>query len=454
MGAAKIQRIRFKKRVTRYSLLMLAPSLIVMLLLLINGNFAPKIWVTSLSFVGLTTFIYYRWLMSSVYRPIQAASNLVSSIREGDYSMQSRPSSTQDALGELYHEINLLIENLKNQHQSAVESRILLNGIMDHTDVAIMAFDSHQRITLSNRAGCELLDLKPGECIGRSASEFGVEAILTIEESKPFRHSFPGASGRWTVRRKEFREDGIPHSLVLIQDLSKSLREEERTAWKRLIRVMGHELNNSLAPIKSISTTLNTLVQRENIDPELKEDLEDGLHVIQKRADALSRFVGDYSKIAKLPPPDKSRFSLNELIERIVNLHDFKGSSITIENCCQVTLHADEAQIEQLLINLTKNAIEANQSTKGGTSIRCKREPRRILIEVLDEGLGLASSENLFIPFYSTKPGGSGIGLTLSQQIAENHEGSLELVNREDRQGCVARVTIPFKVDAHEEVMI
>ena len=453
MGAAKIQRIRFKKRVTRYALLMLAPSVLVMILLLVNGNFSLKVWVTALAFVGITTLIYYRWLMSSIYRPIQSASNLVSAIREGDYSMQSRPSSTQDALGELYHEINLLIEDLKNQHQRAVESRILLNGIMDHTDVAIMAFDSHHRITLSNRAGCELLDVTPGACVGHTAEEFGVEELLSVEESKPFRHQFPGASGRWTVRRKEFREDGIPQSLLLIQDLSKSLREEERTAWKRLIRVMGHELNNSLAPIKSISGTLNTLVQRENLDEELKEDLEDGLHVIQKRADALSRFVGDYSKIAKLPQPDRSHFSLNALIDRIVNLHDFKGSSISSENCCQVELFADEAQIEQLLINLTKNAIEANGATGGVTTIRCKRELRWILIEVYDEGLGLASSDNLFIPFYSTKPGGSGIGLTLSQQIAENHEGSLELVNRDDRQGCVARVTIPldFETDAAED---
>jgi len=443
MGSSGIQRIRFKKKVTRYALLMLFPPMLAVFLLLSYGHFSFKVWVTTLVFVFTASYIYFRWLMSSIFRPVQSATNLISAIREGDFSMQSRPSSTQDALGELYFEINLLMDDLKRQHLRAVESRILLNGIMDHTDVAIMAFDANQRITLSNRAGCELLDAKECECIGRSASDYGIQFILEIEESKPFRHSFPSTAGRWTVRRKEFRENGIPHALVLIQDLSKSLREEERTAWKRLIRVMGHELNNSLAPIKSISGTLNSLVQRESISAELKEDLEDGLHVIQKRADALSRFVGDYSKIAKLPQPSKSSFNLIQLITRIVNLHDFKGQTIRAEQCCDVHIYADEAQIEQLLINLTKNAIEANQATNGNTLILCRQEPKRIMIEVLDEGLGLASSDNLFIPFYSTKPGGSGIGLTLSQQIAENHDGNLELVNREDRQGCVARVSLP-----------
>ena len=448
MGNAKIQRIRFRKRVTRYALLMLAPPVMVVFTLLLAGDFSLKVWVTALAFISTTSFVYFRWLMHSVFRPVQSASNLVSAIREGDFSMQSRPSSTQDALGELYHEINLMIDDLKRQNQRAVESRILLNGIMEHSDVAIMAFDSHQRITLSNRAGCELLNSDAGDCIGKTAADFDIGIVLQIDEAMPFHHTFPAVSGRWTVRRKEFRENGVPHSLVLVQDLSKSLREEERMAWKRLIRVMGHELNNSLAPIKSISGTLNTLIQKESISGELKEDLEEGLQVIQKRADALSRFVSDYSKIAKLPAPSKTHFNLNSLISRIVNLHDFRGSTISAEHCCDVELYADEAQIEQLLINLTKNAIEANLETSGHTLIRCGKLARRIVIEVIDEGLGLASSENLFIPFYSTKPGGSGIGLTLSQQIAENHDGGLELLNREDRQGCVARVMLPIPTEA------
>lgn len=444
MATSNIHRIRFKKRIVRYALLMVVGPVVTVVLLLLTGNFSAKVWVTSLTVMTVTVSVYYRWLLSSVFRPVQSASNLVSAIREGDFSMQSRPSSTQDAMGELYQEIHLLIDDLKAQHQRAVESRILLNGVMDHTDVAIMAFDGQGSITLSNRAGCELLNSSQCDCIGKMASDFGVEHLLQVSEERPFQFAFPGASGRWVVQRKEFREDGVPHTLVLIQDLSKSLREEERMAWKRLIRVMGHELNNSLAPIKSISGTLRTLVQRESMESELRSDLDDGLLVIQKRAEALSRFVSDYGKIAKLPTPVKSWFTLNALVARIMDLQDFKGGSIRAEACCDVEIYADEAQIEQMLINLTKNAMEANEATGGSTLLRCVREPRRVTLEVIDEGLGLASSDNLFIPFYSTKPGGSGIGLTLSQQIAENHDGSLELVNREDRQGCVARVRLPL----------
>lgn len=443
MGTTRIQRIRFKKKIIQLIGLMLAPSLLTTFLLLIYGNFPNKIWITALAFSIIGTFIFSRWLLVAIFRPLQSASNLVSAIREGDFSMQSRPSSMRDPLGELYHEINLLITSMQQQHQKAVESEVLLRVIMDLVDVSVFAFDGGGILTLVNRAGCDLLKTTADEAIGKPASHYKLQYLIEIEEEVPFRHTFPAQTGRWSILRTDFRENGVPHVLIMLNDLSKSLREEERTAWKRLIRVMGHELNNSLAPIKSISGTLNTLIERGSIEGELKEDLEDGLHVIHKRADALSRFVNDYSKIAKLPPPSKSPFSIRNTIKRIVGLQDFKGCSIKWDECCDLELFADEPQIEQMLINLTKNAIEANQQTQGKTMIRCTHNINQLYIEVMDEGLGLASTDNLFIPFYSTKPGGSGIGLTLSQQIAENHEGSLELKNRPDSSGCVATVVLP-----------
>lgn len=308
---------------------------------------------------------------------------------------------------------------------------------------AVIGFDGQGILTLINRAGCDLLSTTAGEAVGKPASHYNLERLIQTTDLVPFRHTFPSQSGRWSIRRTEFRENGVPHVLVMIQDLSKSLREEERLAWKRLIRVMGHELNNSLAPIKSISGTLDTLIGKQVMDPAVKVDLEDGLSVIHKRADALSRFVEDYSKIAKLPSPHKHLFRLKDTIQHIVELQDFKGCRVELKECCDIELFADEAQIQQLLINLTKNAIEANQATKGKTYIHGKEEHHEVFIHVIDEGHGLSSTDNLFIPFYSTKPGGSGIGLTLSQQIAENHEGSLELTNRTDAAGCIATVIIP-----------
>jgi two-component system, NtrC family, nitrogen regulation sensor histidine kinase NtrY len=443
MGTTSIQRIRFRKQISQYAKLLLFPPVLTTLILLSAGNFDLKVWITTIAFVSVSTFIIYRWLLSSIFRPLQSASNLISAIREGDFSMQSRPSSTQDALGELYEEINQLAVNLQEQHQKSVDSEILLRGIMDYIDVAVFAFDGQGMLTLINRAGCSLLNTTAEVAVGRSASDYDLERLIQITEPVPFRHAFPAQSGRWSIRRTEFRENGVPHLLVMVQDLSKSLREEERLAWKRLIRVMGHELNNSLAPIKSISGTLDRLIERQDMNPAVKLDLEDGLAVIHKRADALSRFVEDYSKIAKLPPPHKRLFHLKDTIAHIVGLQDFQKCHIELKEGCDIELFADEAQIQQLLINLTKNAIEANQTTKGKTYIHCKEEHDHIFIHVVDEGPGLSTTDNLFIPFYSTKPGGSGIGLILSQQIAENHNGSLELSNRADATGCIAVVIIP-----------
>ena len=443
MGTTKIQRIRFRKRIIRYVVLMLLPPVLTTLILLYFGHFKLKVWITVLVFVAVTSAIFYRWLLRSVFRPLQSASNLISALREGDFSMQARPSSTRDALGGLYQEIDLLADDLRQNRQQSVDSEILLRGVMNYVDVAVFAFDGRGIITLINRAGCDLLNTTTEQAVGKPAAHFNIERLIQARELTPFRHSFPTQSGRWSIRRTEFRENGVPHVLVMIQDLSRSLREEERQAWKRLIRVMGHELNNSLAPIKSISGTLDSLIERQDMDPSVKEDLEDGLSVIHKRAEALSRFVEDYSKIAKLPPPHKQRFRLRDTINHIVELQDFKGWKIELEECCDMELFADEAQIQQLLINLTKNAIEANQGTEGKTYIRCRKQQNDIVIEVIDEGHGLSETDNLFIPFYSTKPGGSGIGLILSQQIAENHEGSLELINRTDAQGCIATVVIP-----------
>ena len=444
MGTAKIQRIRFSKRIIRYALLMLLPPVLTTLTLLYFGDFKLKVWITAITFIAVVSAIFYRWLLTSVFRPLQSASNLISALREGDFSMQARPSSTQDALGGLYEEIDRLADDLKQTHQQSVDSEILLRGVMNYIDVAVFAFDGRGIMTLINRAGCDLLNTTAEIAVGKPASCFNIEHLIETRELMPFRHSFPTQSGRWSIRRTEFRENGVPHVLVMIQDLSRSLREEERQAWKRLIRVMGHELNNSLAPIKSISATLDSLIGKQNMDLSIKEDLEDGLNVIQKRAEALSRFVEDYSKIARLPPPHKQRFRLRNSIDHIVDLQDFKGWKIELEECCDMELFADEAQIQQLLINLTKNAIEANQTTGGKTYIRCRKQLNDIVIEVIDEGQGLSETDNLFIPFYSTKPGGSGIGLILSQQIAENHEGSLELTNRHDAQGCIATVVIPI----------
>jgi nitrogen fixation/metabolism regulation signal transduction histidine kinase len=227
----------------------------------------------------------------------------------------------------------------------------------------------------------------------------------------------------------------------VLTDLSRTLREEERRAWQRLVRVLGHEMNNSLAPIKSLAGSLETLLRREPMPRDWKDDAESGLKSIASRADSLSRFMQAYTRLAKLPPPQKEDVDLGELVQRVANLEP--RLKVQIVPGAKRQIHADAAQIEQVLINLVHNAVDAALETKGAVTIRWLEAGDCVEVIVRDEGEGIMNPTNLFVPFFTTKPGGSGIGLTLSRQIAEAHGGTLSLANRTDRAGAEAMLRLP-----------
>jgi signal transduction histidine kinase len=243
------------------------------------------------------------------------------------------------------------------------------------------------------------------------------------------------------MRRSGFREEGRPHQLLVLTDLSRPLREEERLAWQRLLRVLGHELNNSLASIKSIAGTLDSVSRRRPRPADWEADLERGLALIGERSEALSRFIGAYSRLARLPRPQPRPVAIGPLVERVAALET--RVAVRVEPGPDVSLAADPDQLEQLLINLLRNAADAAAETGGGVEVGWRREGGMVEIRVRDEGPGLSSTANLFVPFYTTKPGGSGIGLVLSRQIAEAHGGSVDLANRADRRGCEVRLRLP-----------
>jgi signal transduction histidine kinase len=277
---------------------------------------------------------------------------------------------------------------------------------------------------------------------GRTAAELGLAECLEGEPARTLQAAFPGGIGRFRMKRSIFRQGGLPHQLLVLADLSQALREEERQAWQRLLRVLGHELNNSLAPIKSISGSLASLLTREPLPADWKEDAGRGLAVIAARADALTRFMDAYSRLARLPLPKTGPVRLGELVQRVAGLET--RMRLEVAPGPDLTIHADADQLEQLLINLVRNAADAALETKGGVLIHWTGSGAELEIQVEDEGPGLASTANLFVPFFTTKPGGSGIGLVLCRQIAEAHGGSLSLENRKDRTGCIARLRMPL----------
>jgi nitrogen fixation/metabolism regulation signal transduction histidine kinase len=233
----------------------------------------------------------------------------------------------------------------------------------------------------------------------------------------------------------------LPHELVVLTDLSKTLREEERNAWQRIVRVLGHEMNNSLAPIKSIAGSLETLLRRQPPPPDWQDDARSGLNVIATRAESLSRFMQAYARLARLPPPQKEPLNLEELVRRIANLET--RQPVKVAKGGDVIIRADAAQLEQLLINIFHNAVDASIETGGGVVVGWREISDCVELYVQDEGQGIMNPTNLFVPFFTTKPGGSGIGLTLSRQIAEAHGGSLTLMNRKGRPGCEALLRLP-----------
>jgi nitrogen fixation/metabolism regulation signal transduction histidine kinase len=380
-------------------------------------------------------------LIESLIRPLQTLSNVVASLREGDYSFRARGAGQQDALGELSSEINALADLLQKQRVRSLEATALLARILEVMSAPLFAFDRNDRLQLVNHAGAELLGLPYGRCFGSSAHELGLQELLAAPDQSI--HTFGVKSARWLLRKAVFRQDGAPHTLLLLADVSLPLQDEEQRSWKRLIRVLGHELSNSLAPIKSIAGSLLARANQIDGDEATVRDFRRGLGVIESRADALHRFVQSYRQLAQLPPPALRPIALAALVERVVLLEQRLPAQL--DPGPPVILNADPDQLEQMLINLLANAVDASLANNSSSvRVSWRSADSAVLIVIEDRGLGIANADNLFVPFYTTKPTGSGVGLVLAQQIARAHGGEISLLNREDAPGVRATIRMPL----------
>jgi nitrogen fixation/metabolism regulation signal transduction histidine kinase len=434
-------RLSYEGRITWLTFVAVAPAIIVALVFLWFGDHTPKVqWTLTLLIVGCLVAFIWSAREHSI-RPLQTLSNLLAALREGDYSIRARGAREGSALGEVLLEVNSLGETLRQQRLGAFEATALLRTIMSEIDVAIFTFDPERRLRLINRAGETLLARPIDKSLGKTAQELGLQVCLSEDDDEPLTLNFPGGSGRWGIRRSTFREQGLPHELLVLTDLSRTLREEERRAWQRLVRVLGHEMNNSLAPIKSLAASLESLLRREPLPTDWRDDASSGLNSIASRADSLSRFLQAYTRLTKLPPPQKQDLDLVLLVHRVVDLEP--RLKVKVLPGPKTVIHADAAQIEQALINLVHNAVDAALETHGNVTLSWREKANCVEIFVEDEGPGIMNPANLFVPFFTTKPEGSGIGLPLCRQIAEAHDGTLALMNRTDRQGAQALLRLP-----------
>ncbi|MBE7180892.1 MAG: ATP-binding protein [Terriglobus roseus] len=423
--------------------------------------------VACLGFAALVWRVVTAIFFDTVARPLQTLSNIVSALREDDFSFRARGARRGDALGDLALEINTLAQSMQAQRTAAMDALTLADRVIGSMQSPVLAFDQYGHLRLLNASAEQVFHLSAINAVGQTAQSLNMHDLLAVKDqsvitpdrsrdTQPSRNVTGNAAPRWSVRRTVFRLHGVPHVLIVLSDVAAALREEERSAWQRLIRVLSHEINNSLTPIMSVASMLRSRPLKLDSIVHSSQDLHDlrrGLAMIEDRAESLNRFLQAYQQISRLPSPRMQPVSIAAIVEKSALLE--RRVPIQVLPSPDLRVQADPDQFQQLLINLFKNAAEAagDPELKRATptvEISWRALDGHVAIRILDNGPGLANPSNLFVPFYTTKPEGTGIGLTLCQQIAAAHQGSIRLQNRSDALGCVVELTLPLLDTAHE----
>ncbi|MDY1548780.1 sensor histidine kinase [Luteibacter sahnii] len=431
---------RVRRRALLWAAWLVAPGVAALAVLVIQDDapFSTRLLIGlgGLAGMGIMARILGRHLLFT----LDTVFALLASLREGDYGLRGHEPKGPSPLQGLVAHVNLLSDDLRAGRRKRTEASRLLGKTLVALNSAVFVIDDEHRLRLVNPAGRRLLAGDRGGLIGQDVARLGLEPVLAVPDDTILQHQFATASGRWAVRRAVWHSEGREHTMVMLHDLSAALSEEERRAWQRLLRVLSHELNNSLTPIGSLAESLTVMLDIEDDDGS-KDVLREGLDAIGRRAGSLARFLSGYGRLARLPPLQQRIFRLDESLARLARLEH--RLAIDVTGTAPVTIRGDEDQLGQAFINLLRNAVEATLDTGGRVWIDWRVDIEQIVVCIVDEGIGLPTSDGLFVPFFTTKPQGSGIGLTLTRLIVEAHGGQVDLVPRREGPGAVANVRLP-----------
>ena len=430
------KRRHLERDLLRHSLLLAGIPWSVLALIL---WFSPWYWADKVLLLLLLLLLLvplalqFQRQLVAVFR---TSNNVLESINHGEAELRMGPAL--GVLADHYRLLNQFAEQISNQRLLSTEQQLLLQKVSQHIAVGILALDSQRRIILMNPAAEQLFQTSFDKWRGWPVEQLGVPDGLIGASPKLVKLQIGQQQKQVYLVQEQYLDQGKPHELLFMTDVQQLLYDEERQAWQKLLRVLSHEVNNSLTPICAISQSLHKQLQLQESAPEL---LSEGLQVINERAQGLNQFMKSYQQLNHLPAPDKKLIEVEQIVAGVCGLF---RCALQVQGPA-LQLFADPAQLQQVLVNLIKNAQEASQQPEAAVVIvKWQPQGNMLLLTVTDEGMGIQNPDNLFVPFYSTKPAGTGIGLVLSRQIARNHGGDLQLVSLAPAAGAQSRLLLPL----------